>query len=325
MELPDVSLRLQRIAALIEMKLVLEERRTEAQAQLDSIRNRFDLDDDDLAYEVEMGLAEEAMVWAGELETLEWEHQYIQRCIRHSERHTEPYVPQFPQPEEEEPIVHVPIHLSAPDNGLGFRRNCSRYKLAHPPHGNMRKKRILRKPSAPQDTPTEIQQRTISEIRERRRLEAVDATNTEVGATWVSGSWNAAMDGFLEPEAPRDVEEPDDPEDGVSMDSGLSDESDGADSVDPSRIICERSYPRGDPLGAEWDALTDRLWPIYQMPAGMRHSVQMEHPSRPPRNAEIPKVQLFESISTPSESGAGESCMDIHESLAVEVDREADS
>ncbi|KAJ7176284.1 hypothetical protein C8R43DRAFT_943073 [Mycena crocata] len=175
-----------------------------------------------------------------------------------------------------------------------------------------------------------------AEIRERRRLEAADATNAGDVKTWVSDSWNEAMDGFMEPQASGSVlffffcmsdvgfsgaEELADTADGVSMDSGLSDESDcesDSDSLDATRIVCERSYARGDPLEAAWDALTLRLWPSYEMPAGVRHSLQIEHSFRPPRILETPKVQVFETLSTPSDFGAGGSCNKGQEGSAVE-------
>ncbi|KAJ7119883.1 hypothetical protein C8R43DRAFT_959954 [Mycena crocata] len=146
-----------------------------------------------------------------------------------------------------------------------------------------------------------------AEIRERRRLEAADATNAGDVKTWVSDSWNEAMDGFMEPQASGSVlffffcmsdvgfsgaEELADTADGVSMDSGLSDESDcesDSDSLDATRIVC------------------------------VRHSLQIEHSFRPPRILETPKVQLFETLSTPSHFGAGGSCNKGQEGSAVEV------
>ncbi|KAJ7108377.1 hypothetical protein C8R43DRAFT_962923 [Mycena crocata] len=316
MTFPDHKLRLEHIAALNALKLALEQRMTKAQAELDSIRDRYDLDDDDLAFEVEMRPSEEAVCWDAELEILKEERRRIISCIEHSEKFCEEYnvadlskAPLYPEPEEEEE------YLVAADYIAGEPPPPSPISPTMP-----KKKPVLRQLRRAH-SPAPSTDRG-AEVRERRRLEVADATNAGDVKTWVSDSWNAAMDGFLESDTPGDAEEPDDAVDGVSMDSGLSDESDSqSDSLDATQIVCQRSYPRGDPLEAAWDALTIRLWPMYEMPAGVRQSLHMEHPSRSPRKAEMPKVQLFEGILTSSDSDVGAHCINGHDSLAIEVDQ----
>ncbi|KAJ7167288.1 hypothetical protein C8R43DRAFT_1121725 [Mycena crocata] len=324
MKLPDEKLRLEHIDALKSVKLAVEERMIQAQAQLDSIRDRYELDDDDLAFEVEMRPSEEAVCWEAELEILKEERRQIIRCIEHSEKFCETYIVQFPEPEEEEEApMREPISRTA-------AVDCPSTARPLPTSLTMPKKKCvlkqLRKPPshAPHSMATETHS-TANEIRERRRL-AADATNAADAAnagevkTWVSDSWDAAMDSLLELHTSGDVEVPDDTVDGVSMDLGFDDDQDSDyELLDATQIVCHRSFPRGDPLEAEWDALTYRLWPNYEMPAGVRHSIEMEHPHRPSRNAGIPKHQLFSTIS---DAVAGSIGGDVSESITGEMPEE---
>ncbi|KAJ7170308.1 hypothetical protein C8R43DRAFT_944827 [Mycena crocata] len=231
------------------------------------------LDDEDLAFEAEMRPSEEFVCWEQELEVLKEERRHIISCIEHSEKFCEVYKP---EEEEEEAATREPISVSDLIHLKNMWKDSDHYNTESSPTtaqlaNDAQEKTRLE--TAPKST----------EIRERRRLEAAEASNAgDVKTTWVSDLWNAAMDSVVESEAPGD--------------SGLSDESDlQSDSLDATQIICDRSYPRGDPLEAVWDALTIRLWPNYEMPAGVRHSLPMEHPSRPPRNTEVPKH--FDSLA----------------------------
>ncbi|KAJ7112828.1 hypothetical protein C8R43DRAFT_1118800 [Mycena crocata] len=120
MELPDHNLRLEHIAALNAMKLAVEQRMIKAQLQVDSIRNRYDLDDEDLAFEAEMRPSEEAVCWEEELKVLEEERRLIICCIEHSEKFCEAYTPLYPEPEEEEEPVRE--HISIAELNLHLKK-----------------------------------------------------------------------------------------------------------------------------------------------------------------------------------------------------------
>ncbi|KAJ7157911.1 hypothetical protein C8R43DRAFT_948752 [Mycena crocata] len=245
---------------------MLEIRQIEAQAQLYSIRDRFPLEDDDLAFEAEMELSEEAMVWASELETLKEEHRRMMSCIEHSEKHSEQY---------------------------------SRIRQASP-------------------TATEIEMRDHQERRERRQGELrVDITNSDV-KTWVSEAWDAAMESLLDLAFPGDLN---DAADEVSMDLGYDDDEDedqDQSSPDALKIVCERSFARGDPLEAQWDALTKWMWQKNEMPAGVRHSIEMAHAFRRPKNAQ--DATISEHADSANSGSGGSSGVDAHERLAGELD-----
>ncbi|KAJ7121759.1 hypothetical protein C8R43DRAFT_1136440 [Mycena crocata] len=105
--LPDEKLRLAHIDTLNNVKLAVEQRIIQAQAQLDSSRDRYDLDDEDLAFEVEMRPSEEFIVWEEELEVLKEECRQIICCIEYSRKFCEAYKPE--EGKEEPPREPISI------------------------------------------------------------------------------------------------------------------------------------------------------------------------------------------------------------------------
>ncbi|KAJ7150170.1 hypothetical protein C8R43DRAFT_951714 [Mycena crocata] len=258
-----------------DMERGVEERLIHAQAQVDSIRDRYHLSDDDLAFEADMSVTEDQVVWEEEVKVLEEERQHIVDCIEHSERHCQEYIGR-------QQLIILPELRSLPVP-----------RPATPPR-TMPKKRLLSVcvptrrfkshigPGKFQD----VRASRAAEIRERRRLElSADVAKTDV-KTWVSESWNADMDCS------------EDGVDGVSMDLGYEDEKDNksdSESFAADVIVCERSYANGDPREVQWDNLTKVLWANVAVD-GVRRSLKMEHPSHAPSSTTAPKVRLFDEL-----------------------------
>ncbi|KAJ7158022.1 hypothetical protein C8R43DRAFT_1119262 [Mycena crocata] len=336
MQVPDQKLRLEHIAALNKMKLAVEQRIIAAQAQLDSIRDRYELDDEVLAFEAEMRPTEEAVLWSHELDVLTEERRKIIAVTEYNVAQPSKAV-LYPDSEEEEVATREPLYPSAVD--AAFRDYIDAEEPAdyipgvwlplpaptpscYLPLNSQtmpKKKRVLRQvrnlhkqvPRCNDD---------VNEIRERRRLAlTLDATSGSVET--VPDSWDTAMHSLLDLPISRDVEDQGDATDGASMDAGYN-ESDECDSepVDPARLVCERSFLRGDPIEARLEALSNWMWSPELMPPGVRHSIDMAHAYHRRRNSKTvkPKIQLFDSYVATSDSGS--LSVDAGESLKEEIE-----
>ncbi|KAJ7147714.1 hypothetical protein C8R43DRAFT_953071 [Mycena crocata] len=102
---PDHSARLEYIELLQKIKSLVEKRQIEAKAQVEAIRDRYGLDDD-LAFEADMLITPDAILWEEEVNVLAEEHRRILLMLDYCEKHTTYHLLQItsmmlqPQPEQ---------------------------------------------------------------------------------------------------------------------------------------------------------------------------------------------------------------------------------
>ncbi|KAJ7182797.1 hypothetical protein C8R43DRAFT_1116417 [Mycena crocata] len=87
MKPPDSNLRDEFIGWLVEIKASLEKRIAEAHTKLLEVRDRYEIDDEDLAFEADVGVHVDALRWGHELNALTEERRRIAHCLEYSLKH----------------------------------------------------------------------------------------------------------------------------------------------------------------------------------------------------------------------------------------------
>ncbi|KAJ7156816.1 hypothetical protein C8R43DRAFT_1125397 [Mycena crocata] len=315
MELPDTALRVEYIATLNEIKLMLEQRQIEAQACIDSVRERYSLDDDDLAFKAEIALSEEMVRWEFERDMLAREHRLIINCIAASQR--------YATETAEHPGPYFPDEYRAEVSPTQIFLTQRRRKTAHSSVMGKKRKLLVAAHQRNQcartsDTRAEIALRRVEEQEEIARSTA------ELETQWESEAWNAAVDAafrdvspgpplfcdFLAKNFPDSAVPADD---SMSMDLGYESSDAGSSNDDGIEqhwsqrpIVCERSGD-AEQVSQDWAALNLMLGTTRQMGPGdrqsnlddvhpfVRRSLELghPHPSRAPSHAHATKTKLL--------------------------------